>query len=85
VGYTTARLKGLAVTSVCLAVVGLAVVGIPYGTIPAGILAVAGLVIGIACLIRDPGFNLLALIGTVLCSAAVTTVVIVAFLRALGA
>jgi hypothetical protein len=79
-----ARLRGLATTSLCLAVVALAGAFVPYGLIPAGLVAVAGLVVGILCLIRDPGFNLLALVGTVLSSAAVSTVAVLAILRAIG-
>jgi len=79
-----ARLKGLAVVSVCCAVVALAIVFVPYGVVPAGLVAVAGLVVGIVCLIRDPGFNLLALGGTVLSSAAASTVAVVVILRAIG-
>jgi hypothetical protein len=79
-----ARLKGLAVVSVCCAVVALAILFVPYGVIPAGVVAVAGLVVGIVCLIRDPGFNLLALGGTVLSSAAVSTVAVVVILRTIG-
>ena len=45
----------------------------------------AGLVVGIVCLIPDPGFNVLALIGTVLSSAAVSAAAILAFLRSFGA
>jgi hypothetical protein len=82
---TAARRTGLAVTSVCLAVVAFAVVFFPVGALPAGVLAVAGLVVGIVCLIRDPGFNVIALIGTVLSSAAVSVAVVMAFLRAFGA
>ena len=79
-----ARLKGLALVSVCCAVIALTIVFVPYGVIPAGLVAVAGLVVGIVCLIRDPGFNLLALTGTVLSSAAVSAVAVVVILRAIG-
>ena len=41
--------------------------------------------VGTVCLMRDPGFNVVALFGTVLSSAAVSVAVIVAFLRAFGA
>ncbi|MEO6505288.1 MAG: hypothetical protein ABIW36_09390 [Terrimesophilobacter sp.] len=78
------RLKWLAVVCVCLAAAAFAMVIFPFGVIPAGVLAAAGLVAGIVCLIRDPGSNLLALGGTVLSSAAVSTVAVVAVLRALG-
>jgi hypothetical protein len=79
---SAARLKWLAVACVCLAVAAFAMVVFPFGLLPAGILAVAALVVGIVCLIRDPGFNLLALGGTVLSSAAVSTVAVVAILHA---
>jgi hypothetical protein len=79
------RRNGIALTSVCLAAVAVAAVFFPFGAIPAAILAAAGLVVGIVCLVRDPGFNLLALIGTVASSAAVSAAVIMAFVRAIGA
>jgi hypothetical protein len=82
---TAARRTGLAVTSVGLAAAAFAVVFFPFGALPAGVLAVAGLWVGIACLIRDPGFTVLALTGTVLSSAAVSAAAILAFLRAFGA
>ncbi|MEO7006308.1 MAG: hypothetical protein ABI275_07765 [Terrimesophilobacter sp.] len=78
------RLEWLAVTCVCFAAAAFAMVFFPLGVIPAGVFAVAGLVTGIVSLIRDPGFNLLALGGTVLSSAAVSTVAVIAILRALG-
>jgi hypothetical protein len=81
---SAARLKWLAVVCVCLAAATFAVVFVPFGVIPAGVLSVAGLVIGVICLIRDPGFNLLALGGTVLSSAAVSTVAVMAILHAFG-
>lgn len=55
---------------------------IPLGTITAGVLAILGLVLGVSCLIRDPGFNLPALIGTLLSSAAVSAAVIMLFVYA---
>jgi hypothetical protein len=79
-----ARLKWPAVACIGLAAAAFAVVLLPFGVIPAGVLSVAGLVVGILCLIRDPGFNLVALGGTVLSSAAVSAVAVVAVLRALG-
>jgi hypothetical protein len=67
----------------CLAAAAFALVFLPFGVIPAGVLAAAALVVGVVCLIRDPGFNLLALGGTVLSSAAVSTVAVVIILHAL--
>jgi hypothetical protein len=81
---SAARLKWLAVVCVCLATAALAIVFLPFGVIPAGILAAAALVVGVVCLVRDPGFNLLALGGTVLSSAAVSTVAVMAILHAFG-
>jgi hypothetical protein len=81
---SAARLKWLAVLCVCLAAAALAIVFLPFGVIPAGILAAAALVVGVVCLVRDPGFNLLALGGTVLSSAAVSTVAVMAILHAFG-
>jgi hypothetical protein len=81
---SAARLKWLAVVCVSLAAAALAIVFLPFGVIPAGILAAAALVVGVVCLVRDPGFNLLALGGTVLSSAAVSTVAVVAILHAFG-
>jgi hypothetical protein len=81
---SAARLKWLAVVCVCLAGAALAIVFLPFGVIPAGILAAAALVVGVVCLVRDPGFNLLALGGTVLSSAAVSTVAVMAILHAFG-
>jgi hypothetical protein len=81
---SAARLKWLAGVCVCLAAAAFAVVFFPFGVIPAGVLSAGGLVSGVICLIRDPGFNLLALGGTVLSSAAVSTVAVVAILHALG-
>ena len=55
---------------------------IPLGTIAAGVLGVLGLILGLACLVRDPGFNLAALGGTLLSSAAVAAAVIMTLVYA---
>lgn len=55
---------------------------IPVSTIGAGVLAALGLAFGVGCLIRDPGFNRAALVGTVLCSAALSAAVIMTLVYA---
>lgn len=65
-------------------VAALALVGafIPVSTIGAAVLAAVGLALGVGCLIRDPGFNRAALIGTLLCSAALSAAIIMTFVYA---
>jgi hypothetical protein len=74
------RRVGVAV--VIMAAVALVGAFIPLSTIAAGVLAILGLVLGVGCLIRDPGFNLPALVGTLLSSAAVSAAVIMMFVYA---
>jgi uncharacterized membrane protein YkgB len=74
------RRVGVAV--VTMAAVALVGAFIPLGTVAAGVLAVITLVLGVSCLIRDPGFNLPALIGTLLASAAVSAAIIMLFVYA---
>lgn len=65
-----------------MAAVALVGAFIPLGTLAAGVLAFIGLVLGVGCLIRDPGFNLPGLVGTLLSSAAVSAAVIMVFVYA---
>lgn len=60
---------------------GIALIGalIPSITIVALILAVVGLALGIVCLTLDHSFNMLALLGTVVSSAAVSLAIIMGF------
>jgi hypothetical protein len=66
--------------SMVVLVGGMALAGafIPGITLGALILAVVGLVLGIACLIMDESFNTLGLIGTLVASAAVSLSIIMA-------
>jgi hypothetical protein len=53
---------------------------LPATNFPAGVLAAVGLLLGLTCLIVDRAFNTLALLGTVMCSTAVTAAVIMGFI-----
>jgi hypothetical protein len=77
------RLKRLAVVSVVLAVAALAVVFVPVALAVGAVFGLVGLTAGVVCLVRDPGFNLPALAGTVLSSAAVSIAGVLAVVRAI--
>lgn len=74
--------KRLGRAVVVMAAVALVGAFIPAASIAAGVLALLALVLGLSCLVRDPGFNLVALGGTLLSSAAVALAVIMAFVYA---
>lgn len=74
--------RRLSVAVMVAAAVALVGAFIPVGTFTAGVLALLSLMLGVGCLIRDPGFNLPALVGTLLSSAAVSAAVIMTFVYA---
>lgn len=74
--------RRLGVAIVVVATLALGGAFIPAETITAGVFAIISLVLGVGCLIRDPGRNLPALAGALLSSAAVSAAVIMAFVYA---
>ena len=75
-GAPTATMRRFGSMVILVSVVALVGAFIPGITLFALILAVIGLALGIVCLILDPSFNLLGLIGTVSSSAAVSLAII---------
>jgi hypothetical protein len=79
---STVQFRGLGIASIVIAALALTAAFIPLVSIPAGVLGLIGMAIGILCLVRDPGFNSPALIGTLLSSAAVSASVVMTIVRA---
>jgi hypothetical protein len=82
VAASRAQFRGLGIASIVIAALALSGAFIPLVSIPAGVLGLIAMAIGILCLVRDPGFNLPALIGTLLSSAAVSASVVMTIVRA---
>jgi hypothetical protein len=70
------RLGRLGIVSLVIAGASLIAAFIPIVTIAAAVCGLVGLSLGLTCLIRDPGFNLPALGGTLASSAAVSAAMI---------
>jgi hypothetical protein len=79
---SVAPLRNFGIAAIVIAALALIAAFIPLLSIPAGLLGLISMAIGILCLVRDPGFNTPALIGTVLSSVAVSASVIMSIVRA---
>ena len=73
---TTETMKRFGTMVVLVSVIALIGAFIPGMTLFALIIGVIGLVLGIVCLVIDPSFNVLGLVGTVASSAAVSLAII---------
>jgi hypothetical protein len=79
---SAASLRNFGIAAIVMAALALIAAFIPLLSIPAGALGLVAMAIGILCLVRDPGFNSPALVGTLLSSAAVSASVIMTIVRA---
>jgi hypothetical protein len=79
---SAAPLRNFGIAAIVIAAIALIAAFIPLLSIPAGALGLIAMAIGIMCLVRDPGFNSHALVGTLLSSAAVSAAVIMTIVRA---
>jgi hypothetical protein len=79
---SVAPLRNFGIAAIVIAAIALIAAFIPLLSIPAGVFGLIAMAIGILCLVRDPGFNTPALLGTLLASVAVTASVIMSIVRA---
>jgi hypothetical protein len=79
---SSAQFRILGIASIVIAALALIAAFIPLVSIPAGVLGLIAMAIGILSLVRDPGFNTPALVGTLLSSASVSASVIMTIVRA---